>query len=197
MKINELLTERYINILKSEDKEQYAERVFQLIKQSYEPIGGHKASEFVSPQAMIDGIPMWKLIRRNNEIVAGAMYKDNNGRKRAAVFTDGSAIGKSSLADLMANDFERAYFEVSGPSLRFMVKLLGDSFVKQYAKTPEQAGALLSKDTESAQDSAEASQYPSLAEFFYTRLISGKPITKILLGTSGNKIILPGSKIIT
>lgn len=190
MKITEILTERFINLFDPSQKEQYADRVYELIQQSYAPIGGQHGAGFASPEDMIEKIPMWKLVRRNGEIVAGAMYKDTQGRKRVAVFTDGSRIGKLGLADIMKNDFDRAYFEVSGPSLRFIVKLLGEDFVKRYAKTPEEAEQILNKEVSPIDSNdKEASQYPQLQDHFYTRSIGGTAHTKILLGTAGRKIV--------
>lgn len=191
MKITEILVERFVNLLDPSKKEQYADRVYELIQQSYAPIGGQHGDGFASPQDMIDKIPMWKLVSRGGEIVAGAMYKDTSGRKRVAVFTDGSQQGKAGLADIMRNDFGRAYFEVSGPSLRFMVKLLGEDFVRTYAKKPEQAEQILGRELDPAQPSAELDSYPQLQNYFYSRSIGGQPHNKIMLGTTGRKIVLP------
>lgn len=191
MKITEILTERFVNLLDPQQKEQYAERVYELIQKSYAAIGGQHGDGFASPEDMIAKIPMWKLVRRNGEIVAGAMYKDTSGRKRVAVFTDGTPTGKQGLADIMSNDFDRAYFEVSGPSLRFMVKLLGEDFVRRFAKTPSEAEQILGKELEPAHQSSELDSYPQLQKFFYSRPIGGNPHNKIMLGTTGKKIVLP------
>lgn len=191
MKITDILQERFVNLLDPEKKEQFADRVYELIQKSYAPIGGQHGDGFASPEDMIAKIPMWKLVRRNGEIVAGAMYKDTSGRKRVAVFTDGSITGKQGLAEIMRDDFGRAYFEVSGPSLRFMVKLLGEDFVRKYAKSPEQAEQVLGKPLDRSIPSPELDSYPLLRDFFYSRSIGGKPHNKIMLGTTGRKIVLP------
>lgn len=191
MKMSDVLVERFVNLVNTQQKEQYADKVHQLIQQSYAPVGGQHGDGFASPEDMINKIPLWKLVRRNGEIVAGAMYKDTEGRKRVAVFTDGTIAGKKGVAEIMRNDFDRAYFEVSGPSLRFMTKLLGEDFVRKYAKTPDQAQQILGKELGPAKDSAELDAYPGLRDFFYSRSIGGAVHNKILLGTTGNKIVLP------
>ena len=186
------LTETFVNLLgKDEKKADYAEEVFAMIQKSYESIGGQKGKGFKSVEDMIANIPFWKLVRTNGKIVAGAMYRDKGGRKRVAVFTDGSISGKKGIASIMANDFDRAYFEVSGPSLGFVVKLLGADFVKKYAKTPEEAATIMKGEVSPVPGSdSYVVKFPTLKSHFYQRDLGGKLTTKIMLGTNGKKLVI-------
>jgi hypothetical protein len=192
MKISDILTETFVNLLGDDPaKEKYADQVFDMIQAAYAGVGGQKGRGFASPQDMIDNIPMWKLVRRNGEIVAGGMYRDKGGRKRVASFSDGTPEGKAGVAEIMANDFERAYFEVSDRALGFIIKQVGVDFVKQYAKTPEEVKQI-SKDEILPVPEADPHvlRTPELKPYFYQRELAGHLHTKIMLGTTGNKIIV-------
>lgn len=187
-----MLNERFVNLLGNDEKKsEYAQEVFDMIQKSYEAIGGQKGKGFKSPEDMIANIPFWKLVRTSGKIVAGAMYRDKGGRKRVAVFTNGTIAGKKGIASIMKEDFDRAYFEVSGPSLGFAVKLLGIDFIKSYAKTPAQATDILRTDlNEVPPKDSYITKYPALKPYFYQRELGGKLITKIMLGTVGMKIVM-------
>ena len=187
-----LLNERFVNLLgKDEKKSEYADEVFAMIQKSYESIGGQKGGGFKSADDMVANIPFWKLVRTSGKIVAGAMYRDKGGRKRVAVFTDGTISGKKGIASIMKEDFDRAYFEVSGPSLGFAVKLLGIDFIKRYTKTLEEARSILKTDLEPVPEKdSYITKYPALKQYFYQRELGGKLNTKIMLGTNGKKIVI-------
>jgi hypothetical protein len=179
------ISERFVNVFKPNEKQPHAQEVFDMIQTSYASIGGMKGSGFNSPEDMIAKIPFWKLVRKDNKIVAGSMYKDKSGRKRVAVFTNGETNGKAGLAMIMKEDFARAYFEVSKASLGFMVKTLGVSFVKKYAKTLDQVADRLDDDVELLpvpKDDLHLSKFPELKDFFYQRELGGTNHTKIMLG---------------
>lgn len=184
------LNERYVNIIgDNEQKEKYKLVVWDLLQRSYAKIGGIKGSGFNSPDDMLN-IPFWKLIRKNGEIVAGKMYKDSGGRKSVAAFSNQTKPGVIALADLVANEFDRAMGEVSADMLRFVVRSIGMPNAVKYAKTVDQAGKILKKklNTEHV-DPSYLKTYPELAEFFYSREIGGGQHTKILLGTPNQDII--------
>lgn len=188
--LTQFLTERYINLFSAQDKTPLADEVFSLLQTSYQKIGGIKGSGFSSPEDMIQKIPFWKLVKRNGKIVAGAMYKDSDGRKRVAVFTDGTESGKTALAGIYKEDFSRAFFEVSDSALGFIVKQVGVEFVEKYAKTPEQAEKILKEPVSKVPSSdPHLTKIPSLSRYFYQRKIGGSLKTKIMLGTNGKEII--------
>lgn len=184
-----LLTETFVNLVGDDpNKEKYAEEVFQMLQAAYAGIGGIKGRGFSSAEDMIQNIPMWKLVRRNGKIVAGSMYRDKQGRKRVASFTDGSPEGKAGVAEIMANDFQRAYFEVSDRALGFMIKQVGVDFVRQFARTPEEVAEISGDEIQPVPDTdPHLDRFPELAPYFYQREIGGHLHTKIMLGSTGNK----------
>ena len=192
MKLNEILVERFVNLLGNDpQKADYVDVVWDMITKSYARIGGIQGKGFSTKEELMSNIPFWKLVRKDNNIVAGAFYRDKLGRKRVAVATDGTDQGKQALGSIMAEDFDRAYFEVSDPSLGFMIKQVGLEFVEQYARSLEQAQGMNKDELQSAPaDDPHVVKYPSLANNFYQRNIGGHMHTKIMLGTAGNKIVV-------
>ena len=192
MRITDILVERFVNLLGDDpEKDKYVDVVWDMITKSYARIGGIQGKGFSTKEDLINNIPFWKLVRKDGDIVAGAFYRDKAGRKRVAVATNGTDTGKVALASIMANDFDRAYFEVSDPSLRFMVKQVGLDFVQGYALSVEQAQQISGDELQAPPaDDPHVVKYPSLANNFYQRDIGGHMHTKIMLGTAGNKIVV-------
>ena len=192
MRITDILVERFVNLLGDDpEKDKYVDVVWDMITKSYARIGGIQGKGFSTKEDLINNIPFWKLVRKDGDIVAGAFYRDKEGRKRVAVATNGTDTGKVALASIMANDFDRAYFEVSDPSLGFMVKQVGLDFVQGYARSVEQAQQISGDELQAPPaDDPHVVKYPSLANNFYQRDIGGHMHTKIMLGTAGNKIVV-------
>jgi len=185
------IAERYVNLIgQDESKQKYAKEVYELIQKSYAPIGGNKGAGFESPERMIEKIPFWKLVRKGNKIVAGALYKDKGGRKRVAVFSDGTDQGKIEVGKIYKEEFSRAYFEVSDSALGFMVKLLGVDFIKKYSKSHDEVKKLIGDDivTDVPADDPHLTRLPQLKKYFYRRKLGSAVKTKILLGTTGKTI---------
>jgi hypothetical protein len=134
-RFEEFLNERFLNVFSDSEKQPFVDDVWEIIQKSYAKIGGIHGSGFKSKEDMIKSIPMWKVVRKNGVIVAVALYKDKEGRKRVAVGTNGTEEGKASIREIAENDFKRAYFEVSGPSFGSLRKSLGVDFLKKFAKT--------------------------------------------------------------
>lgn len=190
MKVHDIITETitklqegYVNLFSNdiEKRKQYAEQVFDLIQSSYKRIGGMKGSGFNSPQDMIDRIPFWKLFMRGDEIKAVAMYKDKNGRKRVAVATDGTSEGKQIVARIMQDDATsgRAYAEISGPSLAFHKKILGNDILNDISIPVESVIKILKADSEDIR---------AKNDYEYERNINGNWIEKRMIGRPGNTI---------
>lgn len=189
MKFIDFLNERYLNLFKAEEKEQYKDIVFELIQQSYAYIGGMKGSGFNNPDDMVKNIQMWKLAKINGKIVAGELYKDKGGRKTVATFTDGSSEGKKAMADIFRSGLDRSYIEISGQALGFLVKSLDRNYslIKKYAKTPQEVSKILKKEVQEPTDDDMIKRFPELVPFMYSRKLgSGEIVSKVLLGTSGN-----------
>jgi len=192
MRITDILVERFVNLLGDDpEKDKYVDVVWDMITKSYARIGGIQGKGFSTKEDLINNIPFWKLVRKDGDIVAGAFYRDKAGRKRVAVATNGTDTGKVALASIMANDFDRAYFEVSDPSLGFMIKQVGLDFVQGYARSVEQAQQISGDELQAPPaNDPHVVKYPSLANNFYQRDIGGHMHTKIMLGTTGNKIVV-------
>ena len=192
MRITDILVERFVNLLGDDpEKDKYVDVVWDMITKSYARIGGIQGKGFSTKEDLINNIPFWKLVRKDGDIVAGAFYRDKEGRKRVAVATNGTDTGKVALASIMANDFDRAYFEVSDPSLGFMIKQVGLDFVQRYALSVEQAQQISGDELQAPPaNDPHVVKYPSLANNFYQRDIGGHMHTKIMLGTTGNKIVV-------
>lgn len=177
------LFETFDNLfVKDQDKrQQYAQQVFDLIQNAYAPIGGMKGSGFNSPQDMIERIPMWKLFRRGDTIKAVMMYKDTNGRKRVAMATDGSPEAKSVITQMIKDEYRhsRSYAEISGPSLKFHKRILGDQGLDVITIPSSQAAKILG---------ADESEIRIVDQFEYQRNFNGEWITKRMIGTPGKAI---------
>jgi hypothetical protein len=186
------LTESYKNLFSAEDKEKYADQAYDQLIASYAKIGGLKGSGFEDKESFIKNIPFWKLNISNGKIIAAAYYKDNNGRKRVAISSDGSDSGKKAVADIMMSDFtkNRAYAEQSGPSLGFLVKQIGYEAIKKLAIPLDKVDKIVKDPTKPPSDDKEMVRHPELKDYFYQRIIDGKPYTKIAIGTTGKQIEL-------
>lgn len=186
------LTEGYKNLFTTDQKSKFADEAFELLQSSYAKLGGIHGSGFKNPKDLIANIPFWKIkLDKSGKICAGAFYKDKNGRKRVAIATDGSVAGKKAAADIIVSDLKqnRSYGEVSGPSLSFLVKLVGVSTVKDYAIDPSDLEEILGDEVFLPdEEDAEILKHPELAEFFYSREIGGSLHTKIALGTPKKSI---------
>ena len=189
-----LLVERYINIFSKEDKEKFVDEVWNMIQKSYTPIGGTKGFGFSSKEDFIQNIPCWKLLKKENKIIAVVVYRDKEGRKLVAVATDGSPEGKSGLLNMFKEEFKtgRSYFEISGTILKFLYNNLGKELILQYAIKPSDVQSILIGDDILPLDSedSEVKIFPALKDFFYRREIGGHIHTKIMLGRSGNPIVI-------
>lgn len=101
-------------------KERYRDQIYQILKRSYEKIGGYGGlgtgtdAEHHSIHHDISTMNM-KMTRRNENITAVTLYKNQFGRKSIAAGTNGTKQGKEDLVKHMAEDNTqaRAWAEVS------------------------------------------------------------------------------------
>lgn len=166
MRFREILAEHYVNCLTPEDKAPYAERVFHLIQTAYANIGGN--CNITDIASLCEDTGMWKLVRRDGEIVFAAIYKDRQGRKFVAIGHDGSKPAKGELRKLITQEIKmhKSWAEVSGAMARIM---LGTGIS---AIPAEKAGEILGKEILAYGDDG----------FSYTRIIAGKVYQKVLVG---------------
>ena len=169
-----LITEKIDNFFLSdkEQREKYADQVWDILQTSYKSIGGIKGSGFGSKEDMIAKIPMWKIFRRGDVVQAVMMYKDKNGRKRVAIGTNGEKEGKRMLAKGLIDEYKtgRAFGEVSDKSLEFIKRLLGDA-VSEVAVPVSVVKMLLPKD-----------EIVPVDKYLYMRDIGGTMKKKMMLG---------------
>lgn len=185
------LIERFLNVFDAKEKETYADIVWDILQNSYKNIGGLKGSGLSSKEDMLNNIPFWKIAKKNGKPVAVALYKDREGRKRVASGTDGSVEGKDMLARMLQDDLtqQRAYAEVSGPSLKFIIKKYGSGLSKHMI-LPIEAEKILGVKLEYPipKDDKEVVDNPELHKYFYIRDVNGTPLTKLMMGTPGQSI---------
>jgi hypothetical protein len=186
------ISEGYLNIFNSVQKEKYAEEAYSQLQNAYRKVGGLKGSGFETPFDMINNIPFWKIkLDANGRILAAAYYKDKEGRKRVAVSSDGTVTGKRILADIIVSDLKhgRAYAEQSGSSLRFLVSQIGYDGVKKYVLPIAKVSQIIPDEIrDTPEDDVEVINHPELAEYFYQRKIGGHWHTKIAIGTPSIKM---------
>lgn len=187
-----MILEGYKNLFDPKDKEKYAEEAYAQLQKAYAKIGGIHGSGFKNPEDFVKNIPFWKLrFGPDKKLIAGAYYKDRDGRKLVAISSDGSDEGKKIVADIMISDMlqGRSMAEVSSSALKFIVKLAGYDAVKKFAfpfeKVKKEEGDAVSKPPS---DDPEIKLHPELKDFFYQRNIGGELHTKLKVGTSGKKI---------
>jgi hypothetical protein len=188
-----LLQERFLNLLPQhkDAKLGHSEHVFNMVKKAYEHLGGIHGSGFKDPDDMVKNIPMWKLHKDSEGRVRGvALYKGKNGRKRVAMASDGSPEGKKGLANIIKSDItqKRSHAEISGPSLSFHKKQIGD--LKPHVLSREDAQKAMPGETLGIPhpNDPELVRHPELKDHFYTRDIGGETHTKLMVGTPGKKI---------
>ncbi len=196
-----LLNEKFLNLFPKDtsEKEKYADKVWDMLQKSYASAGGIKGSGFSSKQDMINNIPFWKILKKNNEAIGALMYKDKGGRKRVATCTDGTKSAKIMLANAMKQEPNRAFFEVSKKSWFFIRNLLDTKDLKSFMKTPTDAGLYLKKEIVELKDIPIADLDASglnpndpankpFEKFIYGRKINGGLQAKVMIGSVGKLI---------
>jgi len=166
----EVLNEKIINLYNKDEKEKYADSIYDLLQKSYAKIGGIKGSGFENSQRMIDKVYLWKIYKKGNKILAGIMYKDKGIRKGVAVFTNQTKEGIVTLKKLLREDFERSIIEISGPLYKFIQKNFKD-LLEKYKIPCKEAEKILKEKLECEDD------------YFYIRDINGNKLRKVLVGT--------------
>lgn len=183
------LFESYVNLVgdnTKKEKSNYSEQVYNMIQNAYASQGGMHGSGFRSPEDMVENIPFWKLVKKGGKIVAGAMYKDKGGRKRVAIFTDGTEGGRKELDKINLDEIRtnRAFQELSGRSLSVMRKIAGfydrlipvDN-VKQVLKSDKIYTDIPKDDPDEMWD-----RFPEMRQYMYQREIGGHLHTKVMIG---------------
>jgi hypothetical protein len=187
MKFAEFLNEKYLNLFTNTkdviSRNEYKDEVYELLQRAYKDIGGIKGNGFNSADDMVKNMPFWKIAKVKGKIVAIILYKDKNGRKAVAMATDGSRDGILKLKDILKNELSRSYMEASSNALRFAIKFLGVELLKKYAISIDDVKQLLHDDEILEGSEKYKTDYPDLADYFYSRKIGSSIETKIMIGT--------------
>lgn len=168
------LFEHYVNIIDNRaEKEKYLDEVSNIIMASYGKRGGrptHDVHDYLADKYF------WKLVRKDGKIIAALIYKlDGEYRKYNCGGTDGTAEGKKALYKILEDDiilYDRgAYGEVSNPIEHIYIDNLGGKVI------PNKIAQYILKNRFNKQ---VISLNPD--GIHYTRMISGKPIEKVMVG---------------
>ena len=117
-----MLNERFVNVFTPEDKRAYMDQVWELLELTYAEIGGLMGA---GKDNLINTPGIWKLVRKDNKIVAGILYRDMAGRKIRLVLHNNSEQGKDWVKKIIKDDIAlgRSWGEVSGALETVMMKL--------------------------------------------------------------------------
>jgi hypothetical protein len=163
---NKLLLERFINLQSKEEISKYLDTIWDIMQLSYKPIGGFQSAS--SKEDLLSKVAFAKLVRKDNKIIAAALYKDKLGRKAIAAGSDGTDEGKRAVKQILYEDvkLKRAWGEFSGAAEAIMLKNGGIPIPNSMAEDIL-GKEILSKDADG---------------YHYTRLIQGEPHKKIIIG---------------
>lgn len=160
------LNEKFVNMLTAPEKRKHADHIWAILQDAYATIGGYKGASNVDE--LVRDSHLWKGVRINGKIVAIAVYKKKNGRKRVAIGTDGSPDAKKGVKEIMIEDLTRAWVETSGASERFLMKVGG----KDRMIPNSRAAQLTGKEILNLNPDG----------FHYTRMIGGHRHEKVIVG---------------
>jgi len=167
MKNRQNLTEHYVTLYDKSDMNEYRDVVWDLLQIAYEGIGGFMGA--TSPEHLVSKTYLWKMVRRDGKIIAVCVYrKMAESRKSIGVGHDGTRDAKRDIVKVMKDDIrlDRAWVEASGRAEELHLALGGDMLPNIYAAILTGKNIIeLSKDG-----------------YHYTRLLSGVPIEKVIIG---------------
>ena len=121
-----IILEHYLTLITPAQKDKYKNIVWDILQKSYKNIGGFWTHK--DPDELIKFTSLWKLNRKNGEIVAAAVYRDKMGRKCVGLGSNGTLPGIEALIGIMKEDqdpkLHRAWIEIS-PKLEKIWKKIG------------------------------------------------------------------------
>ena len=164
------INEKVINLFQPEDMHKYADEVWNILQKSYAKVpGGFLTAKNV--EDLINKTWLWKLVKKDNKIIALKLYKfSKGGRKAIAGGTDGSIDGKKELLKIMHDDINlkdrKSWAEASGATEVHLTRLGAIPIPNKYASE------LLDKEILSYDPDG----------YHYIRTISGIPTRKIMMG---------------
>jgi len=185
MRANEIITERYFNAFKTEDKQKYAQEIWDMIQRSYKAVDGIHGKGFNSVEDMVNSNYMFKVGMSNGKPVMVSIYKDKGGRKKVAMGTDGSEEGLRLARNSLKAEFTtgRAFGEISGPVFGSVKKMIPPEVLKTFLIPATKVADLLGKRVEPGrgEDMRSGPNDPYLP-YYYQREIGGHMHTKVAYG---------------
>lgn len=166
------INEHFVNIFPNKDLQDieiYKDEVWNILQQSYKPIGGLLGVDSIDD--LIADSDMWKLVTKGGKVVAVSCYTfKRGGRKTMLCGTDGTEEGKRWFYKIIDEDIQRLdreqFAEVSGV-MEYIFKKRGANPIPGIV-----AQRILSdKQLEILDDG-----------FHYRRMIGGQLCTKIMYG---------------
>ena len=185
------LNESYVNCF-GDDRNKYVDDVIRILQTAYASLGGVKGLD--NPKELLEDDIFFKLVRRNNKIVACAVYKFKNPRNSKVSFfdpkrnerklkyigSDGSAEGNQGVRDIMREDItrpERGFWaEISTPKLEHMY-IESKGAVPIPNRIAKDILASIGKKVIKLDDDG----------YHYWRLIGESPLRKMLIGNANIK----------
>ena len=192
MRATELLTERYFNAFKTNDKAKYAQEIWDMLQRSYAPIGGIHGDGFNNIEDMIQSNHMFKVGLSSGKPVMVAVYKNKNGgRKKVALGTDGSREGIMIARDSLRAEFNtgRTYGEMSGPVFGALKKMFPPEVLTTMLVPASEVSAMIKKDITigPGPDMKVGGENDPYGPFYYQRDIGGEMHTKLAYGDPKTK----------
>ena len=168
---NQILLERFVNLFDKNEIGKYIDTIWDILERTYEPIGGFHSAN--NKEDLIDKTYLAKLVKKNDKIIAVALYSDKFGRKTIAKGSDGSVEGKQAVKLIYLEDVKhkRAWGEFSGAAEKLMLKYGGVPIPNTLAKD------ILKKPIISLSPDG----------FHYYRDINGHKHEKIIIGNLENQ----------
>lgn len=203
MLVEQIITEKYVNAVGTSPsamatKQKYVSQVWDILQQSYAPIGGIKGNGFNSPEEMMH-LPMWKLGVRDGHVSAVIIYKDKGGRKSVAIGTDGSSEGQWFVENMLGQEIKRSYGEKSKAALGKVMKLWPFAVLELFIVSPDRVAEMTPdesiipiKDVNKSDWPNDAAvtlnRYPQLIDYGYLRDLGGHMVFKVMIGSPGKNI---------
>jgi len=187
MRATELLTERYFNAFKPEDKTKYAQATWDMLQRSYAPIGGIHGNGFQDIDDMIKSNQMFKVGLSGGKPVMVSVYKNKDGgRKKVALGTDGSKEGILMARDSLAAELStgRAFGEFSGAVFAAVKKMFPPEVLTTFLVPAKDVSAMINKEIiiGAGPDMKTSGENDPYNQFYYQRKIGGELHTKIAYG---------------
>ena len=78
-----LINESIKTLFADDERLAIADEVLTMARENYRKAGGIKGDGTNSPEELVASTKLWKIIRRNNKMIGGILYKDRGGQKRS------------------------------------------------------------------------------------------------------------------